>query len=631
MKKGFRVYKVGLLLISFMILSGFFLFNTNTFADDTVIDTVRITVPSSCSLTSGLSGDGNYYQVNMLPGQYKNDIGPSTFSVFCNNNEGFSIYAIGFSNNEYGNTKMLSSDPDVYIQTGTNTSGSPSSWAMKMTAVTSSGEGSYTPTIVSPYNNFAVVPTTYTKVATVTSSITSNTEASVEATYAIYVTPDQIADTYTGKVKYTVVNPATNIPNEPKTCAANKICYWPNAGNEVVDSMGDQSRNFGDNNDNITSNMDVNLSASNFKRTGYSFVGWSDKFDWELNANDANGNGTGNNTGYHIYGPMANINVGDVSTKGLSLYAVWAPSAGSLQGWNGCSSLGQGRVTALTDLRDNDTYAVAKLADGKCWMIENLRLDYDANFDESLSQGFGKSTTYGDFVGLAEPETADFSNSTTANSRYISDGTGSIYNTSTNPITKTDIGTDSYPGFRMPRYRNDNMIGSNQNVYSYGNYYTWAAAMASTTHYSSYTATDADGKTSETVNTSLCPAGWKLPRGGNKSREATNDFWTLIVTGINNGTKPANYDNTSNPDFTGDAEGKNVSRAIRNYPNNFLNSGYTGASSIDNRSTNGRYWSSTAYSDYNSNYMRLDSSSVSPGTYNYYKTSGYSIRCIAGN
>ena len=32
-------------------------------------------------------------------------------------------------------------------------------------------------------------------------------------------------------------------------------------------------------------------------------------------------------------------------------------------------------VTALTDQRDGETYAVARLADGNCWMIENLRLD----------------------------------------------------------------------------------------------------------------------------------------------------------------------------------------------------------------------------------------------------------------
>ena len=180
----------------------------------------------------------------------------------------------------------------------------------------------------------------------------------------------------------------------------------------------------------ISNGGEATLWASNYQRNNYGFVGWSDKFDWELNANDANGNGTGANAGYHIYGPNATITLpSDVETNGLSLYAVWVKSAGYLQDFTCSTSTPIGEVTALTDRRDNDTYAVAKLADGKCWMIENLRLDYDATVgsaNEALSQGYAKSTTYGNFSGLAEPETGDFGHANLYNSRYISDGTGSI-------------------------------------------------------------------------------------------------------------------------------------------------------------------------------------------------------------
>ena len=95
-------------------------------------------------------------------------------------------------------------------------------------------------------------------------------------------------------------------------------------------------------------------------------------------------------------------------SHGLALYAIWVKSAGIMQEWNGCAGLNKGDVTALTDARDNDTYAVAKLADGKCWMIENLRLDNtaDHNTDGSLSQGYNPS-----FIGLADPESANFINS----------------------------------------------------------------------------------------------------------------------------------------------------------------------------------------------------------------------------
>ena len=33
-----------------------------------------------------------------------------------------------------------------------------------------------------------------------------------------------------------------------------------------------------------------------------------------------------------------------------------------------------GTVATLTDIRDNNTYTVRKLKDGKIWMTENLRL-----------------------------------------------------------------------------------------------------------------------------------------------------------------------------------------------------------------------------------------------------------------
>lgn len=46
-----------------------------------------------------------------------------------------------------------------------------------------------------------------------------------------------------------------------------------------------------------------------------------------------------------------------------------------MQNWSGCSSMSIGDITALKDTRDDDVYTVAKLGDGKCWMIENLRLD----------------------------------------------------------------------------------------------------------------------------------------------------------------------------------------------------------------------------------------------------------------
>ncbi|MBQ3320844.1 hypothetical protein IJG71_01805, partial [Candidatus Saccharibacteria bacterium] len=401
-----------------------------------------------------------------------------------------------------------------------------------------------------------------------------------------------------------------NVPNEPKDCAANKICYFPNAGNTVADRMGDQSIS--------SSTTIITLWASNFERPGYGFAGWSDAYDYVVNE------GSESNPDAHIYGPNEAIEftAGTYSATngGLRLYAVWVPSAGSLQSWSGCSTLGEGKVTALTDERDNDTYAVAKLTDGKCWMIENLRLDTADSLDATKSS---TGAYDGKFSGLANPETAYFDNTTTANSRYKSDGSNDTYDAALG--TLTDIGVDSDSGYRMPRYRNDNtstpvanMSGANQNVYSYGNYYTWHSAIAGTANITSAT-------------TSLCPTGWRLPRGGNKSNEANNEIWNLVVNELNGGTKPANYDSSTYPYYNGATEVNPVNKKIRKYPNNFLYSGDIYGSSVNNRGSYGVYWSSTAYGSSSAYYLGFESLRFYVGATYVYRSNGYALRCVFGS
>ena len=617
-----------LILSSLTLFSFLFLTSSFVSADTSVTATATVQVGSACSFNSVVN---SAHAATIPSGTNQSDIGQTTFTVVCNDTGGYSIYAIGYSNFEVGNTKLLATINGVLnstydINTGSNASGTPSSWAMKLapsTNLTSSN-------ILNGYGSYSVVPSSYVKVATLVPSSTPVSSSSLTATYRVNIAATQPAGNYNGKVRYVLVNPATNVPNEPHTCASNNICYWPNGGDMtsggvgVVDSMGDQS---------ITSSTtSATLWASNFQRPGYGFAGWSDAYDYVVNQ------GSESNPNAHIYGPNEDITftAGQYygTNKGLSLYAVWVESEGYLQNWNGCSSLGQGKVTALTDQRDSDVYAVAKLADGKCWMIENLRLDAADSRVASLSQGFG-----GVFAGLADPETANFSSSTTANSLYYSgtqSGTASI-----------DIGTANSPGFRMPRYNNNNTnsnstINSNvtvsnmtdidQNVYSYGNYYTWPVALANTYYYSGPDTLDVNSNTSETANTSICPSGWVLPRSGDKSRmqNGTNDFYTLSLaqTGV---TAPTNYSSSNNPywiNSSGNTEGSYLRNILLSYPNNFINAGFYYGSSAENRGYGSNYTSSTA-SDSGCGYeMRVNSGNVHPASVSEAKFVGLSVRCM---
>ncbi len=615
--------------------------NTVTFADD-VVDQIIINVPISCTL----SGTNLTHNASMTGGQYKTDIGSANINAVCNDTNGFAVYAIGYSNDTYGNNKMVSSTVDhTYdIPTGKYTSGATnSSWSIKLTPVS----GTYAPTIRNDaeynYTDFEIIPSTYTKVAYRTSATDTGAGAigaNFTTTYGIYVSTTQPADSYTGKVKFTLVHPndasAPLAPLAESDCPANKICYAPNASDIVgsMSSLGTVTASATAGAQSIPSNATPTLIAPNYSRSNYGFAGWSPDFV-----------ATSSST---IYGPNQTITTStsgtgdaDVSQHGLILYPVWVASTGNLQSWNGCTSLTQASasgvntlasVTALTDQRDNNTYAVARLSDGHCWMIENLRLDStdSDNSTGALSQGYGISATYGNFGGLADSENANFTDSTTANSLYYSgtqDGTASI-----------DIGTTNYPDYRMPRYNNNNTNrsltasynGTGNTTYyqwyGYGNYYTWHAIIADLT----YNGTN----NQSTTGTSLCPTGWRLPQGGNKTRIESNDdndFWNLTVDALNGGINPANYDSFSSPYYTGSTEAGPVSAKLRSYPNNFVYSGYFYAASAYDRSRSGSYWSSTAYGYNSSYYLYLYSSYVGPGTGGSNKYSGLFARCLVGS
>ncbi len=428
----------------------------------------------------------------------------------------------------------------------------------------------------------------------------------------------QASGTYTNTVNfYAVANPEPSLA--PVACEAGKICYNVNSLTATEGTMGEQEKD--DSDADIADGATVTLLASNFSRQGYGFAGWSDSFDYATNPNAK------------FYGPMETITVPTGTTaNGLSLYAVWVKSQGSIQDQSKvasvCSSLitaptdgtaNLSSVSALTDQRDNNTYAIAKLADGKCWMIENLRLE-NTNSDNStgaLAQGYGTSATYGNFSGLATAESTGFSSTYSANSLYSNDGGNDTVN----------IGTSDSPANRMPRYNNLNTQSRAQNspnsntfldnntnggMYSYGNYYTWHAAIADTTYYSS----------GDHGTTSLCPTGWRLPIGNQST--ATNSFGALSVA-LGGPEGGATADRSSTP------TGAVMSKTFRSYPNNFLYSGYFTTSSAYGRGSDGSYWSSTA-KDYSLSYrLLLNSSSVTPGTSSFNKNNGYSIRCTVGS
>ncbi len=197
------------LMVINTIMTGAFLSSSVVKADNTnVVDKISITVPISCTL----EGTGmNTHNATINNGQYNSNIGETTLKAFCNDNEGFSIYAIGYTDNLNGKNVLtnstLGSTHD--IATGTAISGDASNWAMKLTTV-SDPAPTYPITIQNSFDSFHTVPDTYTLVAkrTAGTDIGQAAEGStLKTTYQAYISQTQAAGTYTGQVKYTLVHP----------------------------------------------------------------------------------------------------------------------------------------------------------------------------------------------------------------------------------------------------------------------------------------------------------------------------------------------------------------------------------------------------------------------------------------
>lgn len=463
----------GLIALSLMIIT---LQQNPTSADTTSTSRASVIVPASCTF-SDTTTDGNY-AVSITPGSYNDNIGNHEFQIFCNDSNGFSVYAIGYSNDQYGNTDMINSNSThSNIATGLATSGSYSAWAMKLTPVT----GTYAPTISNGTNGtenfttFHTVPSTFTKVATFPSLTDATIGSKFQTTYRIYASPTQPAGTYTGKVKYVIVHPSSHgVP----------------------------------------------------------------KFYMQ-----------------------------DLTSTSL---AALLPNIGS--------------TATVYDKRDEQAYTIAKLEDGKYWMVENLNLA-------------GGTTISCD--------TSDCENYT----------------------IPTDNGWQS--GGKLPESSTTGFDTANYAyVYNSGNKTNNCAAPGCYSYYSWDVATLGSGRAISTENTnapySICPKGWKLPSTYNGSGVAAEaaDFRKLIIA-LGGSNSLQTYTPSSDP------TGATLYGKLTASPYNFLLAGAYNSSALAYGGSYGGYWSSTSHpSNINARSLGFTPTHTYLTNYNS-RGGGFSVRCVA--
>jgi uncharacterized protein (TIGR02145 family) len=245
--------------------------------------------------------------------------------------------------------------------------------------------------------------------------------------------------------------------------------------------------------------------------------------------------------------------------------------------------------TIYRDARDSQLYYIAKLLDNKCWMLDNLK--YKPNGDTTGTVASSFSATQVANTGTANHLTQE----------------GTIWSTPPNLDSAKYIDPIASAYTLNPSFCHDNTRKPTYNITKCGLLYNYYTATAG-----SYKQADFTTRGS-LASGSICPTSWRLPSGQN----AAGDFGALDRayggTGADQSGTPAQLSTLwlYMGAFAGVTSG--------NYHSSFGEQG-----------SDGRFWSSSAFSETSAYYLRFYSSRVYPGVSNVARSFGYAVRCVIG-
>lgn len=267
----------------------------------------------------------------------------------------------------------------------------------------------------------------------------------------------------------------------------------------------------------------------------------------------------------------------------------------------------------VMDLRDAKVYWIAKLADGKCWMTQNLDLNLSTNVtltpaNTDIRRNWTPSFTTLNYDGKIVNSTYiyewanDYSNNSIPYSLDMGDwywignwddnGNNTWYYSTTDYFFEGQVGSPAKFKYKEPFTGN----GEHGHV---GNYYSYGAAVAMN-----------DAGTLENVDPdqSICPAHWTLPKYADYSNDSENNYVYNLMQ--------AHSVDTSND------------RSTTAAPFYFVRAGYAD-SSFSNTGYNGYYWTSHSSSSSSAYYYYHSSSSFYAQGSTLSKYYRASVRCVA--
>ena len=221
-------------------------------------------------------------------------------------------------------------------------------------------------------------------------------------------------------------------------------------------------------------------------------------------------------------------------------------------------------ATLAYDSRDEEKYMIQKLADGKCWMLDNLRLGGTSSMTLTNADTNITASTY----TLPASISNGFSSYNAAQINTDSKATNATYS--------SNITSSSF---------NDNDTAKT------GVYYNYYAATAGGI-FSNPNSSNAS------ANRDICPKGWRMPTGG-----SSGEYQALYTA--------YSSDNV------------NFQTALRTP----LSGTFSGSSAY-HQGVNGYFWSATRYDNIVMYYLYVNASNVNPQSNYYGRSYGNSIRCV---
>ena len=256
----------------------------------------------------------------------------------------------------------------------------------------------------------------------------------------------------------------------------------------------------------INSTTTITVPTTSPTRNNYTFKGWTCSLPYTHPVCD----------GQTIVAGGTNISITtDNQDIAVTFTASWEADILSMQDMTleQCTTEG----IDVQDERDGEIYLVKKLADGKCWMLDNLRLD------------LGNAT-------VLNNTTASNTNASAASLDYMKNGGGTIFDkyptAKINNVAWTD-GAQNYYSIPMTisTYKDQTTTSYGSGSGKIGVYYNFCAASAGSYCYGNGASS---GTSSGNAEEDICPAGWRMPTGGSGEYKALYEAYSSNATNFRN-------------------------------------------------------------------------------------------------